>query len=60
MADASKPIQRALPTGIDLGSDCLKKLREEDLEKVEETVTWLKSPDGHSYVKIHTTVYMRR
>jgi hypothetical protein len=49
-----------MPTGIDLGPDCLKKLREEDLEKAEETVTWLKSPDGRSYVKIHTTVYMRR
>ena len=33
-------------------------VREEDLKKKEETVTWLKGWDDYTYVKIHTTVYV--
>jgi len=32
-------------------------VREKDLKEIEETLTWLKGPDGRTYVKIHTTVY---
>jgi len=38
----------------------MEEIRESDLEKIEETVTWLKDPTDEIYVKIHSTAYRLR